>query len=120
MARIYRRKSLIKNTNPIVKEKKRKRNLIMNFRVSEEEKEAIENRIALSGLKKQDFFIQSCMHQKIVTIGNVKTFDEMKNKMKLVDQHLLELAEVDELEMDKLELLRTILEILDGLEWEEA
>lgn len=52
-------------------EKNRYRNVIMNFRVTQEEKEKIENRIALSGLNKQDYFIQSLMNQQVICYGNI-------------------------------------------------
>ena len=53
MGKIYRRETLKTSTTTKKKdEKRRKRNVIMNFRVSPEEKERIEERIALSGLMK--------------------------------------------------------------------
>ena len=119
MARIYRRSTLIRNTTSISKKNNRKRNLIMNFRVSPEEKEMIEKRISLSGMQKQEFFIHSCLHQKIVTYGNVKSFGEIREQIKVIDKHLLEVAEVDELDLEILESLRMILEILDGLDAKE-
>ena len=60
MAKIYRRSTLIAGTEKKKNEKKRVRNVIMNFRVSPEEKEMIEKRIRLSGRAKGEFFIQSC------------------------------------------------------------
>ena len=60
MGKIYRRETLKTSTTPKKKdEKRRKRNVIMNFRVSPEEKERIEERIALSGLMKSEYFINS-------------------------------------------------------------
>ena len=91
----------------------------MNFRMLPEEKVLIENRIALSGLSKQDFFTQSCLHQKIVTFGNVKTYEAIKKKLVEIDEHLMNVQKADELDLEVLESLRTILEILDGLGKEE-
>jgi hypothetical protein len=121
MAKIYRRDTLISGVRPKKKdEKKRKRNTIVNFRVSPEEKQLLENRIALSGLSKADFFIQSCLHQKVVTYGNVKTFDEIKRWFKEIDRHLQEIEKAEELDVEVLESLRTILEMLNGLERSNA
>lgn len=47
-------------------------------------------------------------------VGNIKTFDAIRNGMKKIDEHLMSLQSVDELELEKLESLRIILEILDG------
>ena len=75
MAKIYRRSNLIKGTMPKKEdEKARKRNVIMNFRVSAEEKQRIDERIKLSGLSRAEYFINSCLNNRIVTTGNVKTF----------------------------------------------
>lgn len=116
MGKIYRRDTLTKNVSPKKKnEKARKRNVILNFRVTPEEKTLIENRIALSGLPKAEYFIQSCLHNQIHTTGNIRTFDEIKNKIKLVDEHLCSISSSEELDLEVLESLRTIVEILDSV-----
>lgn len=115
MAKIYRRASLVAATQPKSKVKKRKRSIIVNFRMSPEEKALLDNRIELSGMQRQEYFIQSCLHQQIVTYGNVKSFDAIRKKMQMIDQHILSLNSVDELDYEVLESLRMILEMLDGL-----
>lgn len=116
MGKIYRRDTLIKNVSPKKKdEKARKRNVILNFRVTPEEKVLIENRIALSGMPKAEFFIQSCLHNEIHTTGNIKTFDEMRKQIKQVDEHLCSIKSVDELELEVLESLRGVVEILNSI-----
>lgn len=68
MAKIYRRDNLVSGVTPKKKnEKNRKRSVIVNFRVTPEEKQLIDERIALSGLPRAEFFIQSCMYQKVIT-----------------------------------------------------
>ncbi len=119
MAKIYRRDNLISGVCPKKKnEKNRKRSVIVNFRVTPEEKQLIDERIALSGLARAEFFINSCMHQKIVTFGNVRTFDEIKRKLARIDRHLQQIEKSEELDIEVLESLRMILEMLDGLERE--
>ena len=54
------------------------------------------------------------MYNQISVVGNIKTFDAIRNDMRVIDEHLLSLKSVDELELEKLERLRMILEILDG------
>ena len=92
--------------------------MIVNFRVTPEEKQLIDERIALSGLARAEFFINSCMRQKIVTFGNVRTFDEIKRKLARIDRHLQQIEKSEELDIEVLESLRMILEMLDGLERE--
>lgn len=117
MAKIYRRDNLVSGVTPKKKnEKNRKRSAIVNFRVTPEEKQLIDERIALSGLPRAEFFIQSCMYQKVITFGNVKTFDGIKKKLLVIDEHLQAVEKSEELDLKILESLRMILEMFAGLE----
>lgn len=119
MAKIYRRDNLISGVQPKKKnEKNRKRSVIVNFRVTPEEKQFIDERIALSGLPRAEFFIQSCMHQKVITFGNVKTFDAIRKKLLVIDEHLQTVTKSEKLDIEVLESLRMILEMFNGLERE--
>lgn len=116
MDKIYRRTSLVASTQSKIKDdKKRKRSIIVNFRMSPEEKRLLDNRIELSGMQRQEYFIQSCLHQQVHTSGNIKTFDTIRKKMRLIERHISSLSKVDELDYEMLESLRMILEMLDGL-----
>ena len=120
MAKIYRRDNLVSGVVPKKKnEKNRKRSVIVNFRVTQEEKQLIDERIALSGLPRAEFFIQSCMNQKVITFGNVKTFDAIRKKLLVIDEHLQAVQKSEELDLEILESLRMILEMLAGLERED-
>lgn len=120
MAKIYRRDNLVSGVVPKKKnEKNRKRSVIVNFRVTPEEKQFIDERIALSGLPRAEFFIQSCMQQKVITFGNVKTFDAIRKKLLVIDEHLQAVEKSEELDLEILESLRMILEMLAGLERED-
>ena len=120
MAKIYRRDNLVSGVTPKKKnEKNRKRSVIVNFRVTPEEKQLIDERIALSGLPRAEFFIQSCMYQKVIAFGNVKTFDGIKKKLVAIDEHLQAVEKSEEMDLEILESLRMILEMLTGLERED-
>ena len=82
-------------------------------------KQLIDERIALSGLARAEFFINSCMRQKIVTFGNVRTFGEIKRKLAGIDRHLQQIEKSEELDIEVLESLRMVLEMFDGLERED-
>ncbi len=115
MSKIYRRTTLLTGVNAIKKEKNRKRNVIMNFRVSPEEKQLIDERIALSGLMRSEYFIGSCVNQEIYAMGNIRTFDAIKKRMEQIDKHLCNIKMSEELDLEILESLRTVLELLDQL-----
>ena len=93
-------------------EKNRKRNVFMNFRVSETERALIEKRIALSGMTKAEFFIQSCLYQAILVRGNIRTFDKIRERMSAIEIKLSDMEKNPELSKDDLLELRTILEML--------
>ena len=119
MAKIDRRDNLVSGVTTKKKnEKNRKRSVIVNFRVTPKEKKFIDDRIVLSGLPRAEFFIQSCMHQSVITFGNVKTFDAIKKKMLMIDEHLQTVSKSEELDIEVLESLRMILEMFNGLERE--
>ena len=120
MDKIYRRETQLGGTPKKKKnEKNRKRNVIMNFRVSPTEKETIDARIAMTGLSKSDFFIESCMYQKILVHGNIRTFTEIKNRMEEIAADIDRNPKLEDLDDEKAMLLKTILEILDSRFGEE-
>lgn len=93
-------------------EKNRKRNVFMNFRVSETERKLIEKRIALSGTTKAEFFIQSCLYQAILVRGNIRTFDKIRERLSAIESKISDMENYPELTKDDLLELRTILEML--------
>lgn len=113
MGKIYRRPTLRTNDSPKKKDEKRRvRNVVMNFRVSPEEKD----RIALSGLMKSEYFINSCLGNQIVTYVNVRTFEKMRQALVDIKNHLKRVERTDELDPIVMEQLLMILEIYQGLE----
>ena len=93
-------------------EKNRKRNTFLNFRVTEKEKNLIDRRIAISGMTKAEFFIQSCLYQAILVRGNIRTFDKIRERLSAVEIKLSDMEKNPELTKDDLLELRTILEML--------
>ena len=93
-------------------EKNRKRNNIINFRVTENERELIEKRIALSGMTRAEFFIQSCLYQAILVRGNIRIFDKIRERLSAIESKLSDMEKNPELTKDDLLELRTILEML--------
>ena len=84
----------------------------MNFRVSEKERELIEKRIALSGMTKAEFFIQSCLYQTIMVKGNIRTFDKIRERLSVIESKLSEIEKNPALSKDDPLELRTITEML--------
>jgi len=116
MDKIYRRKTQ-EGGRPRKKddEKARKRNVIVNFRVSPTEKKLLDARIALCGLPKAEFFIESCLYQNILVKGNIKTFDAINARMKEISNALEREVHLEEFDAELVESWKTILEILERL-----
>lgn len=113
MDKIYRRPTQHTNTfQKKTQKKNRVRNTILNFRVSPKEKALIEARIAMSGLLKAEFFIQSCLYQTILVKGNIKSFTVIRNKIEELSAVIIKNPKLEELEPEQVESLRTILEIM--------
>lgn len=96
-------------------EKVRKRNTIINFRVTPEEKKRIDARIALTGLDRAEFFIESCLYQTVLVKGNVRTFREYDRLMKKLAEQINQDVKLENMDSELLESLRMILEILNRL-----
>ena len=59
------------------------KNPTISFRVSEWERREIETRIRASGLLKKDYFVRSCIYNRICVVGKKETIvlmlEEMQN-----------------------------------------
>ena len=120
MIKIYKRDTLIKDVVPKKNDGfQRKRNIILNNRVTPEDRDIIYKRIELSGRTIQDYITECCKYGKVTAIGNVKSFDAIRKEMKVIDEHLCQVQRADELDLKVLESLRAILEILDGFYGDE-
>jgi hypothetical protein len=105
----------VKSTKKVKKnEKRRKRSAIINFHVTEQEKEFIEIRIRLSGLSKQEFFIQYTINQQIITYGNIKTFSEIKLELKDISKQLRTVQKTLSIDDKTAETIRMIIEIISN------
>lgn len=114
MDKIYRRETQCKKERKPIPESEtcRKRNVYMNFRVTENERNLIESRIKMSGLDKNDFFIQSCLYQKILVHGNIRMFTQIQRELAEI-KSLLETQPIDNLSIYQIESLRTVNEMLE-------
>lgn len=92
----------------------RKRNVIINFRLSPEERTELETRIDLSGRPKQDYMIQSSLCQKIVVLGNKRLFEKVQQRLDKIEPQLHKMIESENIEPEAMTELRIIFEIMDG------
>ncbi len=74
--------------------KNRKRPNSMSFRVSNEEKIAIETRINVSGLPKSEFYIGSCLNEKLEVIGGKFGSDRLSVQLENMNVFLQNVEEI--------------------------
>lgn len=74
--------------------KNRKRPNSMSFRVSNEEKIAIETRINVSGLPKSEFYIESCLEKKLDVIGGKFGSDRLSVQLENMNVFLRNAEEI--------------------------
>lgn len=113
MSKIFKREGLQSKGRKLKVDKNRKRNIIVNFRMSPEEKSLLEEKIALSGLNKQDYMIQMSINRKVEVFGNIRVFDELKTKLKMLEDYFKNVTLNCDIEENKLELLVYILEMFE-------
>ena len=96
--------------------KNRWRNVVVAFRMSPEEAQELNVKVALSGLSKQDYIIQCLLNHEIKVVGGMKVARKVRIHLDTILEELQSLndsdrnADVDEL----LVPLRHVLDILDG------
>ena len=99
------------------KEKNRKRNRILNFRVSEEEYNLINKKIVISGLKKQDYFIQMLLNHEVKLVSDYRLSD---NIAKEIFQLAKVIKKFGKLNDDEDDILIYILEIYEEIKKEKS
>jgi hypothetical protein len=91
------------------------------FRLSPEENEELNRRFRLSGFRtKQEFIIQSVLHQKVIAMGNPLMMVQFRKQLLEILQELQRIQSQDEMQEELLTPIRTMLEILEGFEKSES
>lgn len=96
-------------------EHNRKRDIIVNFRMSPEERAELEQRILMSGKKKQDYMIQSSLEQKLEIVANRKMLMNIQERMDIIETELKRVASADALDIDKLAGLKALIELFQAV-----
>lgn len=106
------------------------KNPTISFRVSEWERREIETRIKASGLMKKDYFVRSCIYNRICVVGKKETvvpmLEEMQNMQIILKEVaagfkngevILSEAGLEEMRCDFESLVRVLIDMLDGAEY---
>jgi hypothetical protein len=115
MGKIYGKTSVRRRKKKKRNEQNRLRNIIINFRVSPKEKAVIDARIITSGMKKQDYYRQSCLFQKVLVKGNIRSFDAIRRSLRDISEAVNRNPDLSKLSTEQQESLKMILQILEYL-----
>lgn len=70
------------------------KNPTISFRISDAERKQIEARILASGMKKQDYFVRSCIYNRICVVGKNETIYPLVQTVNALYLQLLEMQKV--------------------------
>lgn len=95
--------------------KNRWRTVTVAFRLSPEENEELTTRVKMCGCRtRQEYIIQSILHQKVVATGNPLMLVSFRQNLQHIEAELERLQKVDEMDSELLTPIRTMLEILEA------
>ena len=118
---IFRQETIQKQAKQIRKKKKRennrKRNHILNFRVSDEEYELINKKIELSQMSKQDYFIKLLTEHEISVQADYRVVDAISKEIFQLARVIKKVRKLNEIED---ETLLYILEIYEEIKKEKS
>ena len=102
----------------------------ISFRISPREREEIEAKIFASGMKKKDYFVRSCIYNRVCVVGKKETVYQIVEKLQEMQSRMEELAEqikgekpevtteeIRELQTTYEDMLKAILWMLDGAKY---
>ena len=105
----------------------------ISFRITDAERRQIEARILASGVKKQDYFVRSCIYNRICVVGKKETIYPLVQTVNALYLQLLEMQkaftttstsdmlpssdEIKKLQTEYTNMLTAIIDLLDGAKY---
>ena len=99
----------------------------ISFRVSDRERDMIEAKILASGMQKKDYFVRSCIYNRICVVGKKEVIyqivEELQNMQTNISELVRQLEQQDvtltdegleDMRNDCMDMLQAIISMLDG------
>ena len=99
----------------------------ISFRVSDREREIIEAKILASGMQKKDYFVRSCIYNKICVVGKKEVIYQLVEELQNMQTNISELVRqlkqqdvtltdegLEDMRNDCMDMLQAIISMLDG------
>lgn len=101
----------------LMDDKNRWRNKVVAFRCSPEESKEIDRRVRLCGARtKQDYILESLLHQRVTAVGNPRMLTQFRAQLNEIMDELRRVDKADEIPEELFTPVRTMLEILESFE----
>ena len=102
----------------------------ISFRVSDREREMIEAKILASGMQKKDYFVRSCIYNRICVVGKKEVIYQLVEELQNMQTNLSELVKqleqqevtltadgLEDIRNDRMDMLQAIIAMLDGAKY---
>lgn len=102
----------------------------ISFRISPSERKEIEAKILASGMRKKDYFIRSCIYNRVCVVGKKETIYPLVEQLKVMQEKMELLAtelsqnktgtvaeNISEIQEEYEDMLKAILWMLDGAKY---
>ena len=109
------------------------KNPTISFRITDAERKQIEARIIASGMMKKDYFVRSCIYNRICVVGKKETIYPLVQTVNALYLQLLEMhkaftttntshtlpssEDIKELQTEYTNMLTAIIDLLDGAKY---
>ena len=110
------------------------KNPTISFRITDAERKQIEARILASGMMKKDYFVRSCIYNRICVVGRKETIYPLVHTVNALYLQLLEMQkaftsttctldmlpssdEINELQTEYTNMLTAIIDLLNGAKY---
>ena len=99
----------------------------ISFRVSDRERDMIEAKILASGMQKKDYFVRSCIYNRICVVGKKEVIYQLVEELQNMQTNISELVRqleqkditltdegMEDMRNDCMDMLQAIISMLDG------
>lgn len=97
------------------KEKNRKRNCTVAFRMTEMERDLLDDKVKLSGRLKQEYLTEAVLNHEVVFVGDRQVFNTLKDNLRRIERELKEIDMASEIDEKDIYLLKTIIEMIGSI-----
>ena len=102
----------------------------ISFRVSDRERDMIEAKILASGMQKKDYFVRSCIYNRICVVGKKEVVYQLVEELQNMQTNISELVGqleqqdvtltdegLEDMRNDCMDMLQAIVSMLDGAKY---